>query len=192
MKEFLSMGRRPAIDKSLSRLARVGKIFRVARGIYFRPSTSRSVGKTSPDLTAIAQAVAAGSVVDLNGADAAYRLGLAATVPSTVVFFTSGSPHRFHVGDQEIVLKHVNPRRMALAGTPAGTALSALRHLGRRKVTPEVLSQVRRILPPEEFGALRSAATSMPGWLAAALNEVPGDSLAPAKSSKCGSRKQVT
>ena len=61
------------------------------------------------------------------------------------------------MGALDVTLKHVSPRRFALAGRPAGTALAALWYLGRREVDEAVIEQVRRKLSVEEFGALVAA-----------------------------------
>ena len=73
------------------------------------------------------------------------------------------------MGSLEVTLKHVSPRKLALAGRPAGTALAALWYLGRHQVTEAVIEQVRRKLPAEEFQALKAAASSQPAWMAAAF-----------------------
>jgi hypothetical protein len=62
-------------------------------------------------------------------------------------------------------LKHARPKQLALAGTPAGTALSALRYLGPGHVTPQVIAQVRSALPAKEFKVLREETGAMPAWL---------------------------
>ena len=46
-KEFLHLGSRAAIDQALSRLAKEGKLLRVARGIYVAP-VSRRFGTRAP------------------------------------------------------------------------------------------------------------------------------------------------
>ena len=45
----------------------------------------------------------------------------------------------------------------ALAGRPAGQALSALWYLGRRHVTPATFERIAAKLPQIQFEALRSA-----------------------------------
>jgi hypothetical protein len=73
------------------------------------------------------------------------------------------------MGALEITVKHVSPRRLALAGRPAGTALAALWYLGKREVNEAVIEQVRERLSAEEFQALRGAASSQPGWMVEAF-----------------------
>src|SRR5438094_2427719 len=57
--DFLDLGPRAAIDKSLQRLTAEGKISRIGRGLYYRPGTNRLTRKaTTPDVRAIVDAIA--------------------------------------------------------------------------------------------------------------------------------------
>lgn len=168
---FLDIGSRAAVDHSLSRLTRAGAIHRLARGVFVRPRASRHVGTVLPGSRAVAQAVGqrSGATVQVSGAEAALELQLSTQVPVRPVFFTSGPSRRFRFGPTEVRLKHVSPRKIALAGRPAGIALTALWHLGKKQVDEAVIEHVRRRLPPQEFEALKSAIGLMPAWMANAI-----------------------
>src|SRR4029077_9295037 len=57
--DFLDLGPRAAVDKSLQRLRADGKLSRLDRGLYYRATTNRLTGKsTAPDVRAIVDAVA--------------------------------------------------------------------------------------------------------------------------------------
>ena len=112
-----------------------------------------------------------GSKLAINGAEAARRFGFTTQVSSHTVFFTSGPSRKYHLGNHEVQLKRVAPRKLALAGRPAGEALSALWYLGSAEVTPQTFEQIEKRLPPEEFSALTEKKEIMPGWMRAALNE---------------------
>jgi hypothetical protein len=129
------------------------------------------VGEVRPGPEAVAQAVASqtGAKVQLNGAEAAVELQLSTQHPVTPVFHTSGPTRRFRMGALEVTLKHVSPRKLALAGRPAGTALAALWYLGKHEVTEAVIEHVRRKLPAEEFQALKAAVPFQPAWMAEAF-----------------------
>ena len=170
-RQFLTLSSRASIDQSLTRLTRSGEVVRLARGLYVRPKINKYVGPVTPEPAAIAASVAKadGAKVQVSGAEAARRLELTTQVPIQPVYYTTGPSRQINVGRLRITLKHANPRRFALEG-PAGLALSALRHVGRAHVTPEIIAQVKQQLPTEEFEALRTAATAMPAWLSEALN----------------------
>lgn len=165
---FLKHGTRAAVDHTLSRLAKAGVIHRVARGVFVKPKTSKYIGTVLPGPKAIAAAVAqqTGAKVELNGAEAALELQLSTQAPVSPVYYTTGPARRFRVGATEVTLKHVSARKLALAGRPAGTALTALWYLGKHQVTEEVIEHVRQRLPSEEFETLKAATNVMPAWMA--------------------------
>ena len=165
---FFEAGARAAVYQTLSRLVKAGEIQRVARGLFVRPRESRFVGKIPPSAHAVAAAVAraSGGELQINGAEAAQRLGLSTQVPARPVYYTTGKSRRFRVGQLEVTLKHVSPRKMALGSRPAGEALTALWYLGKKQVTPQVIGQIKSRMPPEEYEALKSASALMPAWMA--------------------------
>lgn len=165
---LLSFGSRAAVDQALSRLTREGAITRITRGVYVRPEVSRFVGAVLPEPLKVVQAMAHehGEVVQVHGAEAARRLALSTQVPTTPVFLTSGPSRHFRIGKLEVVLKNVSARKLALAGRPAGVALTALWYLGKEQMTPEVVKTIEAGLAPEEFTALCAAKSQMPAWMA--------------------------
>jgi hypothetical protein len=68
-----------------------------------------------------------------------------------------------------VTLNHVAPRKLALAGRPAGLALSAFWYLGKNGVTPELIAKVTNSLAPAEQEALSAARALMPAWMADAF-----------------------
>lgn len=170
--QFLGLASRASIDQSLSRLVKAGKISRLTRGVYVRPKKSQYVGEVMPEPRAIAEGVAAsqGAVIQVHGAEAARRMELTTQMPMQPIYYTTGHSRNIVVGKLRIRLQHASPKTLAMAGRPAGLALTALKYLGKRNVTPEVIEHVRRKLPAQEFEALRTASTVMPAWLSDALN----------------------
>ena len=100
---FLDCGKRATVDQTLSRLVKAGKIDRIARGIFVRPEMNRFVGKVSPDPMAVAKSIS--PVVQLHGAEAAWRLGLTTQVPTQAVYETSGPSKRIRIGGLELRLR---------------------------------------------------------------------------------------
>lgn len=164
---LLACGTRASVDQTLSRLVKAGVIDRVTRGVFVRPEVSRFVGKVMPDPLKVAETVAmsTGAIVQVHGAEAARRLELTTQVPTQSVFVTSGPSKRIYVGKTEIRLQHVCQRKLALAGRPAGLALSAMWYLGKTEVTPALVEKIRHKLGESEFEVLKSAVSSMPAWM---------------------------
>lgn len=168
---FMGCGTRASIDQALTRLTKAGLIERVSRGIYVRPEVSRFVGRVMPEPMQVAQTLAksSGSLVQVHGAEAALRLELTTQVPTQPIYITSGRSRRVQVGQMEIRLQHVSRRKLALAGRPAGLALSAMWYLGKTEVTPSLVEKIRQKLGSSEFDALKAATSSMPAWMSDAV-----------------------
>lgn len=163
---LLTLGTRASVDQNLRRLARSGHIASVGRGVYVRPRMSRYVGAVMPEPYKVAEVIArsTGATIQVHGAEAARQFGLTTQVPTQPVYLTTGPSRRIKMGKLEVTLKHTTPRKLALSGRP-GVALAALRHLGKREVTPTIIEAIRRKLEPSEFERLREATGVMPAWL---------------------------
>lgn len=169
--QFAGLGSRASIDQTLMRLTKEGRIERLARGLYALPKTSRFGLKAMPSPETIVQTLAAaeGASTEIHGAEAARRFGFSTQVPAHPVFYTTGSSHTVRLGKLAVRLQHVAARKLALAGRPAGQALSALWYLGKRQVTPATFERIAAKLPQAEFEALCAATSSMPAWMVQAL-----------------------
>lgn len=170
---FTESGSRAAVDQALARLAKAQAIQRVTRGVFVRPQENRFLGTVPPTPFQVAQAVSqrTGAVVQVHGAEAARALGLSTQAPIQPVYLTTGPSRRITLGAQVLTLKHTSPRKLLLAGRPAGLALTALWYLGKHEVSPETIAALQRRLPPEEFAALKGLLASMPGWMVDAFQE---------------------
>jgi hypothetical protein len=168
---FAGMGSRASIDQALMRMVQEGRIERIGRGLFIEPQNSRFGLKVMPAPEAIAQTIAAndGAKIEVHGAEAARRFGLSTQVPVHLSFYTSGPSHTVKMGKLKIRLQHVAARKLALAGRPAGQALTALWYLGRQNVTPTTFQSIASKLPVEEFEALSGVKSLMPAWMVEAL-----------------------
>jgi hypothetical protein len=175
-REFCSLGPRASVDQALSRMARSGYVTRVARGVYVKPKENRYVGAVPPEPAMVAEAVArsVGAEIQIHGAEAARRFGFSTQVPMRRIFYTSGSSRKLRVGNQPIEMRRATPRKFALAGRPAGEALSALWYLGKKQANAGAIAALRTRLAPEEFEALKGAVNVMPAWMADLLRKHGG------------------
>ena len=171
-KEFLHLGSRAAIDQTLSRLAREGKLLRVGRGAYSLPVQGR-FGVRPPSTESVVEAIesASGETVVASGAAEANALGLTTQVPAREVYLTSGPSRRLKLGNREVELKHGNRWQMLLGKRPAGKAVRALIWLGPERA-PLVLGELKSKLPSQEWEAIRQVRAGLPSWMARAISEV--------------------
>lgn len=171
-REFISLGNRINVGKVLERLTIAGKIKRVRRGIYVCPEFSRYVGEVPPSTHAVLKTITAttGEVLQVQGAEAARQLGLSTQAPVRESFLTSGRSRVILINNQEIKLKHVSPKKLVLAGTQAGIAITALWYLGKEEVTIQTLKTIKGRLEPEEFQTLLNYKKLMPAWMATVIS----------------------
>jgi len=180
---FLDLGSRGAVDKTLSRQSRAGVIRKLARGLYDYPRNDPQLGLLSPSIDAFAKALQGRDAVRLqpSGAYAANRLGLSDQVPMKVVFLTDGSPRQIRLGKLQIILKRTTPRNVATAGKVSGLVIQAFRHLGRRHVDDDTLNTLRSRLSAADKRQLLKDLRFAPGWIAAVMRQVAD----PAKNETC-------
>jgi len=171
-KEFLHLGSRAAIDQTLSRLAREGKLLRVGRGAYSPPVQGR-FGLRPPSAQSVVEAIesSSGETVVASGAAEANALGLSTQVPTREIYLTSGPSRRLKLGNRALELKHGNRWQMLLGKRPAGKAIRALIWFGPEQA-PRILEVLKSKLPPDEWEAIRQARAGLPSWMAKAISEV--------------------
>lgn len=170
-KEFLHLGSRAAIDKTLSRLVLEGKLLRVSRGLYVAPREGR-FGSRPPSTESVVKALesSCGETVVANGAAEANALGLTTQVPVREVFFTSGASRDLQLGKRQVELKHVRPWLLLLGNRPAGKAIRALSWVGPQ-AAPEAVKKIRSKLPETEWELVLTVRSKLPSWMAKVVSE---------------------
>jgi Family of unknown function (DUF6088) len=165
-KGLLHLGSRAAVDQALSRLAREGRLLRVARGIYVRPVEGR-FGKRppSPEKVVVTFAALKGETITSSGATAANSLGLTTQVPVRQVYLTSGPSRSLRIGEQVVELQHAPSWQLALPERQAGAAIRALAWLGP-KHSGKAVRELRRRLPESERRAISTVSGRLPTWAA--------------------------
>ncbi|NRP76014.1 hypothetical protein ILFOPFJJ_06938 [Ensifer psoraleae] len=164
--DFLDIAARAAVDQALSRLAKGGKLRRLARGLYDFPKVHPQLGPLSPAPDDVAQALAreTGSHVQIAGARAANALGLSTQVPAKSVYLTDGPSRRVILGKRVIDLRHTSPKHLIAPGSAAGTVVQALRHVGAVRAR-DVAQIAARRLSASDKKTLASTAVQAPAWM---------------------------
>jgi hypothetical protein len=171
-REFIALGRQRNIGKVLERLVHSGKVKRVRRGVYICPKQNPHVGEVPASVYEVVKVITSitGEVIQVQGAEAAKLLGLSTQAPLKETYLTNGRSRKLRIGKQEVQFKHVSPKKLILAGTPAGLAITALWYLGKEEVTVEVIEKIRKRITMEEFEKFLSKKECMPAWMAAVVN----------------------
>lgn len=166
--ELLQFGSRADIDQILCRLVKDKKIMRIARGVFLRlQGDNTNVGNVFPAPSEIAAAISksTGESITINGAEAANQLQLTTQVPTTPVFLTSGTTRHVKIGNMEIKLKHVAPRKIVNTENKAGLVISAFWYLGKKQINEEIIEKVKRQLSQEDLKQLQEKSPQMPAWM---------------------------
>ena len=163
----LDLGSREAVDLTLHRLSRKGKIRRLARGVYDFPKEHPVLGLLSPSADAVARALAGRDRTRLQpaGAYAANILGLSEQVPAKAVFLTDGPSRTVKIGPTTIQLRRTTPRNMEAAGRLSGLLMQALRELGEEHITPERREHLKRTIPADKRRELLKDLRLAPAWM---------------------------
>ncbi len=169
-KMLLHLGSRPAVDQSLSRLARSGKLLRAGRGMYVSPVRSR-FGSHPPSAEKLVEefAVQRGETVVPSGASSANALGLTTQVPVRAVYWTSGRSRKLNLGKQSVQLEHVPSWQLAFAKEPAGEIVRSLAWAGPERVQG-TLDEIRAKVPASAIQQVAQQLSRFPGWMASALS----------------------
>lgn len=164
--DFLDVAARSAVDQALSRLVKIGKLRRLARGLYDYPKIHPQFGLLSPAPDDVAQALAreTGSHVQIAGARAANALGLTTQVPAKSTYLTDGPSRRVVLGKRVVDLRHASPKNLIAPGSPAGTVVQALRHVGQVRAA-DVAQVAAHRLSPSDKRALATSAYRAPAWM---------------------------
>jgi hypothetical protein len=164
--DFLTVAARSAVDQALSRLVKGGQLRRLARGLYDFPKVHPKLGPLSPAPDDVARALAreTGSQVQIAGARAANALGLSTQVPAKSTYLTDGPSRRVVLGRRVVDLRHASPKHLIAPGSPAGTVVQALRHVGPVRAA-DVAQVAARRLSANDKKTLASTAVQAPAWM---------------------------
>jgi hypothetical protein len=173
--DFLDLGSREAVDKTLQRLERSGQLRRIDRGLYDKPAMNHLTKKpTSPDYRELINVISRRdqSRMLIDGMTAANDLGLTDAVPAKVVIRTDARLRPLRLANLTIEFKPTAPSKLYWAGRPAMRVVQALRWL--KDMLPcdhdRVMKRLRVILRDPKNGMairedLRSGLPTLPIWM---------------------------
>jgi len=152
-KDFLDLASHETVRKTLSRLAKEGKIRRLLRGVYDYPAFSLMLNApANPDPDAMAQAIARthGWTIVPAGETALNILGLSTQVPAQWHYFSDGPTKKYAWESGTIVLKHRANKETTKLSPKTALVVQALKTLGEAHVDDTVLATLRAKLDARE------------------------------------------
>ena len=170
-KHFLGLGSSSAIRFVLFTLHKNGFIRRISQGIYDYPLHHDDLGTLSPNIEAVAKAIAEkqGFRIQPSGAYAANMIGLSEQVPGRVVFLTDGPSKKTKVGKLEISFRHTSLNNMFAAGTREALVVQAFKFMGRQHIDKIRLEQTKRVLKGSTRKDFEKNLKHAPEWIRSIL-----------------------
>jgi len=185
--DFLDLGSRAAVDKTLQRLTLGAQIRRLDRGLYDRPRRNRLTGQMSvPDYRHVIQAVARRDQTRMlvDGMTAANDLGLTDAVPGRIIVHTDARLRPIKLGKQTIAFRPTAPSKLFWADRPAMRIVQALHWLRDALADPDdrrrILRRLRTILADKDHGSavaadLAKGLPTLPAWMQDVVRQLVGD-----------------
>ena len=184
--DFLDLGSRDAVDKTLQRLALASHIRRLDRGLYDQPVLNRLTGQMSaPDYRHVIQAVARRDQTRMlvDGMTAANDLGLSDAVPGQIIIHTDARLRPISLGRQTIAFRPTAPSKLFWAGRPAMRIVQALHWLRDTLADPadrrRIMRRLTAILADKNHGPalvadLISGLPTLPAWMQDIVRQLVG------------------
>lgn len=165
--DFSSMAPRNTIDQNLLRLAKSGHIRKIATGLFCTPKQNPILGDINPSLDEIVQAYARkfGYSIQVHPAKAANLLGLSQHVTAKNIYLTDGPTRSLVLGGQDIILKHVCPRKLLGIGTKAGLIVQALYACRSKDIDSITVKKIKELMKQDDVHQLMNWMPLLPGWM---------------------------
>ena len=175
--DFLDLGGRDAVDKTLQRLVSANRLRRIDRGLYDKPSLNRLTKQSNPpDPHEVIDAIARRDQIRVlvDGMTAANDLGLTNAVPAKIVVHTDARLKPIRLGNLDIVFKPAAASKLYWAGRPAMRIVQALHWLrdatGDGDEAQARSRKLRNLLAHDPKSDqirrdLRDGFTALPAWM---------------------------
>jgi hypothetical protein len=166
--EFRGFGSNVAVRQTLSRLCKKDFLIRLSAGIYLYPQHDKLIGIVYPSIETIAKTIAKREKTRLipTGVYALNALGLSTQVPAKVVFLTDGTARVVKVGKRATVkFKRTVAKNLSYKGKISLLVVSALKEIGKDRVTDEQLLKIKEALQYEKRENIIHDANLAPVWI---------------------------
>jgi hypothetical protein len=182
--DFLDLGSREVVDKTLQRLTLASRLRRLDRGLYDQPRPNRLTRRMSvPDYRRVIQAVARRDQTRMlvDGMTAANDLGLSDAVPGRIVVHTDARLRPIKLGKQTIAFRPTAPSKLFWADRPAMRVVQALHWLRDALNDPNdrrrILRRLNHILADKDQGPaivsdLANGLPTLPIWMQDIVREL--------------------
>lgn len=163
------LANRTQASRELTGLAKMGRLMRVARGMYVAVTASR-FGPVPPPVDKVIQSLSqiTGHAIVRHGAAAANALGLTTQVPVRQLFLTDGPAQKLYLGKQVIEVRRAPGWMLVLGDNLASDVIRALEWLGPDLAEQAIIKLAGRI-GRDEWLAMLGVQSHLPSWLATTI-----------------------
>ena len=174
---FSGLAPRNTIDQTLLRLTKSGQIRKISTGLFCIPKDHPILGPLNPSLDDIVQAYGHkfGYQIQVHPLKAGNLLGLTQQVPAKNIYLTDGPNRSLVLGDQDVILKHVCPRKLLGVGTKAGLIVQALYSFGAKGIDQALINKLKMLIDKDDCQKLQDWLGLMPGWMQKVISMLVND-----------------
>lgn len=170
--DFNGIGSYSGVITALGRLVKAGTLERISHGIYYSPKIDPVIGKLYPTVDDLVYKIAKRDKVKIlpTGATALNQLGLSNQVPMKQVYLTDGNPRLLRIGKSTVRFKRTSPKQMYYKGKLSSLIVLALKDLGDKNVSENVLHKIGILLRSELPANIEHDLSLAPYWIKKMLN----------------------
>ncbi len=156
-------------SRELARLARRGRLMRVARGLCVTVTAS-CFGPVPPPVDKMIQSLAdiTGHAIVRHGAAAANALGLTTQVPVRQIYLTDGRARTLNLGKQVIEIRRVPKWMLVLGDSLASDIVRALEWLGP-DLAEHTVGKLAVQIGQDHWNTVLETRTHLPPWMVEAI-----------------------
>ena len=146
--DFAKAGNDVFISRLLSIFAKKGLLFRLAKGVYYKPIQTR-FGILYPEVGALVKAIARrdNALVLPTGETAQNMLGISTQVPMNYVYLTSGSARKIEVGLRTVTFIRCVPKKFAAKCEFLAILIQAMKSIGESRMTDHHRTVIKDQIP---------------------------------------------
>jgi hypothetical protein len=164
------------IDKALSNLSKLGKIRRIARGLYDYPKYSELLQKElGADMEQVARAIARkfNWQIEVSGDTALNILGLSTQVVGKYIYLSSG-PNKTYIidGNQTLEFKKSGLKNIGFKYKESSLIVQALKTLGKEHINEETIQKIRDKIDQKLYDKILNDSKSATTWIYEIIKQI--------------------
>jgi hypothetical protein len=178
-RDLMEKFNRQQADNLLSDLAALGKIRRVARGIYDYPKYSDFLGKKlSPDIDQVARAYARkfNWRIEISGDSALNYFGLSTQVPGAYIYLSDGPSKSYDIMGTTLQFKKSKLKNIGFKHSESSLVVQALNALGKEHVNDNIIKKIREQIDPKKYNWILKDTKSSTVWIYETIKTICKDS----------------